>query len=272
MSIPASQLVPLVVSENVQVTKTTETIGTVSNISTLTFAALSIASTLQWDVSLRIPDAFGNGGNYNMYLIPKIATINVNVIFPIGLSTITPSQGQTPLRPITDFDLGAAGSVTKLTFPPGSEPTAGTLVALQFFNVTIPASGSIFEIVLSKKSLEISDILQSPLTCPLTMGSGESFTQTATGCELSLNRNLTVNSELGIVQIFAKLLYTSGNYTVTSNKTSLIGNSSGVISANSNFVVFVSPLQSTTTPIPITLTIQINGLGNEAFINLTPTL
>ena len=271
MSLVSSQLVPLAVSGNANVSKTTETYAG-NTISTITISACSSAPELQWDVSLRIPDAFENGGIYNMYVIPKIADIKLNVIFPIGLSTITPTQGQTPLRPISKLSLGAVGTVTKLLFPAGSEPTAGTLVALQCYSGTFPTLSDYCEIFVSKKTLEALDLLESPLTCPLSLGSGESFTQTATGCELSLNRNLTVNSELGIVQIIAKLLYTAGSYNVTSTRTSLIGNSTGVISANSNFIVFVSPLQSTTTPIPITLTITLNGLGSEGFINLTPGL
>lgn len=252
----------------------TRTISGVTNVVALQFLQNLTATKLNPDTTFRIPDYFGRdktiGSHLNLYLMTPLNAIVVNVVFPAGLDNVaggSPAlQNLVPLRVFAAMPL-IANTYRKFVSAPGETIEPGAVITIQWRGAAIPASGLIGEVALSKPALEAEDLFVRMPSCPLVLGSGESFANTPTGCTIILNRLLTIGDQLGLVAVEAKNI-TNGPYTLTSSKTAIIPNSGGTISNGASLIIYSSPIASTPTVTSITLTVVFPGLGSEAFFGL----
>lgn len=272
MSGPISQnLLPLVVKNSLlSARKATRTVsGQV--ISTVEFTNGMPFVLTAAEITFRIPDYFGRGtnvGGINVYIYTTRTTDSFNVIYPLN----TASAGQpavqnlTPLRTITGQSFVPSTSV----LVSNGNAQVGRLMTIQWKAPNQISGGIAFgEIYMSVASLNFRDILFYAPTCPLVLNDNESYINSGSTCILNLARTFTNGTQIGIIQLKSKTLF-SGTYNITSSNSNIIANSSGTISAGSSIIIYVDVLITLSTVTTITLTMTIPGIGSEAFFMLTP--
>jgi len=266
-TIPSTNVVGLVLapSGSLVTSSVTDIVNTIPNVLCV---FLKTALTLFKDsVTLRVPDYFGrgnlDGSKYNIYYSATTLGLTMNAYFPVGNTTGDAVQGKAPKRVVTNFGPLVGTPLTLLM-----KARAGEQVCIQWNG---PALVNLGTIGMSKEILETLDIFLEEPFCPLPLGTGESLVKHSFGYLLTLNRAYTAGSELGILQLETKPLYTNGSYTITSNNTAIIPSSTGLITKNASFIIYVKPIMNAY-PDEVELNITINGLGKEAIIHIIPSL
>jgi hypothetical protein len=261
-----SNLVPIMVGDRslLRLTPLSNAINGVSNITCIAVTPIiQPLTTTPLTVNIRIPDILNRGttsaGGYNFYFqAPASASCTAN--YPSGLG----AGGSVALQnvvPPTTVVVPCNGTYNPVPVKPGG-------IISFILNETTGTGTQACTFAMSASSLNLSDYLQSAPTCPLPLGSGESFTiNDGVSAVLVLNRVLTAGTVLGVINLLAKANVTT-TYTITSSNTAIIATSTGSLSPSASFIANVTILSSVAVATPIILTFTLPGVGAEGFVNL----